>query len=51
MTQFRTGKFHVFAGEIMLQAGGSKITMGASGIKIESGGDVEVNGAVIKLNC
>jgi type VI secretion system secreted protein VgrG len=43
VTQFVTGKLHVFAGEIMLQAGGSTIKM--------DGGGVEINGPIIKLNC
>jgi type VI secretion system secreted protein VgrG len=45
-------KIHVFGGEeIHLQVGGSSIHMTAGGIKITSGGDVEVNGGLVKLNC
>lgn len=45
-------KVHVFGGEeIHLQVGGSSIHITAGGIKIASSGDVEVNGAIVKLNC
>jgi type VI secretion system secreted protein VgrG len=45
-------KIHVFGGdEIHLQVGGSSIHITAGGIKIASAGDVEINGATIKLNC
>jgi type VI secretion system secreted protein VgrG len=45
-------KIHVFGGEeIHLQVGGSSIYITAGGIKIASPGDVEVNGALVKLNC
>ncbi len=48
--QVNTAHFHVFAGDIKLQAGGSSIHITDGGINIKSGGDVVVNGAVIKLN-
>lgn len=48
--QVNTAHFHVFAGDIKLQAGGSVIEITSGGINIKSGGDVVVNGAVIKLN-
>ncbi|APR86120.1 VgrG protein [Minicystis rosea] len=45
-------KVHVFGGEeIHLQVGGSSIHITDGAIKITSAGDVEVNGAVVKLNC
>ncbi len=48
--QVNTPHFHVFSGDIKLTAGGSFIHITSGGITIESGGDVVVNGAVIKLN-
>jgi type VI secretion system secreted protein VgrG len=43
---------HVFAGsEIHLQVGGSSVHITGGGIKIASSGDVEINGANVKLNC
>ena len=45
-------KIDVFGGEeIHLQVGGSSIDITSGGIKITSAGDVEVTGAVVKLNC
>jgi type VI secretion system secreted protein VgrG len=45
-------KVHVFGGEeIHLQVGGSSIDITAGGIKIQSSGDIEINGAVVKINC
>jgi type VI secretion system secreted protein VgrG len=45
-------KIHVFGGsEIHLQVGGSSIHLTDGGIKITSSGDVEISGAVVKLNC
>jgi type VI secretion system secreted protein VgrG len=45
-------KIHVFGGqEIHLQVGGSSIHITGGGIKIRSGGDVEINGTNVKLNC
>jgi hypothetical protein len=50
--QVTSPKVHVFAdSEIHLQVGGSSIHITAGGIKIASSGDVEINGAVVKLNC
>ena len=50
--QVSAPKVHVFGGEeIHLGVGGSTIHITAGGIKITSAGDVEVNGAVVKLNC
>jgi type VI secretion system secreted protein VgrG len=43
--------FHVFADDIRLVRGGSSIVISNSGITITSTGDVEVNGAYVKLNC
>jgi type VI secretion system secreted protein VgrG len=44
-------RVHVFAGtEIHLQVGGSSIHITEGGIKIQSGGPVEVNGSFISLN-
>ncbi len=43
---------HVFAGsELHLQVGGSSVHITGGGIKIASSGDVEINGANVKLNC
>jgi uncharacterized protein (DUF2345 family) len=36
---------------MVLECGGSKIELYPSSIKITSGGPVEVNGSVVKLNC
>jgi type VI secretion system secreted protein VgrG len=45
-------KVHVFGGEeIHLQVGGSSIHITADKIQIQSSGDVEINGALVKLNC
>ena len=44
--------FHVFAkAEIHLQVGGSSIHITPGGITITSAGNVDVNGAIVKLNC
>jgi type VI secretion system secreted protein VgrG len=44
--------FHVFAkSEIHRQVGGSSIHITSGGIKITSSGNVDVNGAIVKLNC
>jgi hypothetical protein len=44
-------KFHVYADEIILQAGGSQVLIRPGGISITSSGPVEIIGAPIKLNC
>lgn len=50
--QVRAPKVHIFGGsEIHLGVGNSTIHITDGGIKITSAGDVEVNGAVVKLNC
>lgn len=52
VVQINAAHFHVFArGDIRLVCGGSSIIVSPGGIKIASSGDVEVNGALIKLNC
>ncbi|MCA9619486.1 MAG: type VI secretion system tip protein VgrG, partial [Myxococcales bacterium] len=45
-----TPHFHVLSGNIVLDAGGSKIAISSGGIAIESSGPVTINGSVIKLN-
>jgi type VI secretion system secreted protein VgrG len=45
-------QIHVFGGEeIHLQVGGSSIHITDGAIKIQSPGDVEINGGLVKLNC
>jgi type VI secretion system secreted protein VgrG len=45
-------KIHLFGGEeIHLQVGGSSIHITAGGIKITSSGNVDVSGALVRLNC
>jgi len=43
--------FHVFADDIRLVCGGSAIIISKDGIQITSSGNVEVSGALVKLNC
>jgi type VI secretion system secreted protein VgrG len=45
-------QIHLFGGsEIHLQVSGSSIHLTEGGIKINSAGPVEINGAVVKINC
>ncbi|WP_240807984.1 bacteriophage T4 gp5 trimerisation domain-containing protein [Polyangium spumosum] len=43
--------FHVFADDIRLVCGGSSIVISKDGIQITSSGNVDVSGALVKLNC
>ncbi|HZF49533.1 MAG TPA: type VI secretion system tip protein TssI/VgrG [Polyangiaceae bacterium] len=47
--QVVTPRFVVFSGDIVLDAGGSKISISSDGIKITSGGTIEINGAVVDV--
>ncbi|WP_437606065.1 type VI secretion system tip protein TssI/VgrG [Sorangium sp. So ce834] len=47
--QVVTPRFVVFSGDIVLDAGGSKIEISSGGIKITSGGTIEINGAIVDV--
>jgi type VI secretion system secreted protein VgrG len=47
--QVATPRFVVFAGEIVLDAGGSKIEISSGGVKITSSGTIEISGAVVDI--
>ncbi len=52
VVQVNAAHFHVFAkGDIRLVSGGSSIVINPGGINITSSGNVEVIGALVKLNC